>query len=198
MSDDPYRPIPTDTPPAVDGEDNFLFDDVEVDVHIDMSEEDAENGRDPWELTEEKAESYVRAYGYWSTQRVDLTAKRDRELEKIHDWYTRESERLDRRQNWLETVLKKFLWESKAKTIRLIHGTLGRRKGVERVEIADESTFTNEQIALDSWGYIRQKTTYSPNKKAIKDAITGGAVFNGVELIRSPDSFTITTTPEKE
>jgi hypothetical protein len=86
--------------------------------------------------------------------------------------------------------LQGYLYQSGKKSVRLIHGSIRKRKGRERVEIADEELF----LSTASIDLIREQLLRQPDKKAILAHIKAhGEIPSGVDLTRGEDTLHIET-----
>jgi hypothetical protein len=111
------------------------------------------------------------------------------EMELIQRWLDREREKIGKRITWHEQGLRAFLWRSGQKTLRLIHGTLKRVAGREKIEVQDVDLFT-PWAESDHPGLIRVKR--EPDKAAcMKYVKATGEIPPGMDLVLGEDSFCV-------
>lgn len=138
----------------------------------------------------ERAEDHLRFLGYWRGEEEDRIAHAAREIEKIQTWLERELETVHRKISWHERGLQGFLWQTGKKSVRLVHGTIRKIKGRERIEIIDEEVFlTAAPVHL-----VHEQLLRRPDKKAILSHIKEtGDLPEGTDLIRGEDTIQIKT-----
>ncbi|MBT4503526.1 MAG: hypothetical protein HOC74_37690, partial [Gemmatimonadetes bacterium] len=83
-----------------------------------------------------------------------------------------------------------FLWKTGKKSVSLVHGTIRKIKGRERIEITDEEAFlTTAPLHL-----VNEQLLRKPDKKAILAHIKEtGEIPEGTDLIRGEDTIQIQT-----
>jgi hypothetical protein len=138
----------------------------------------------------DRAEEHLRLLGYWRTERFDREEHAQVQIDRITLWLERQQERIDTKIAWHEIALQGYLYQSGKKSVRLIHGSIRKRKGRERVEIADEELF----LSTASIDLIREQLLRQPDKKAILAHIKAhGEIPSGVDLTRGEDTLHIET-----
>ena len=157
------------------------LDDLEVDLNYEQT---------PVISSQDLAEGHLRYLAHWQRQRQEREDHARQQIEKVQLWLEREQERIDCKIHWHEEGLKAFLWQSGKKSIRLIHGTLRRLQGRERIEITDEATFLAQAPA----NLITERLIRTPDKKAILNHIhLTGEIPPGTDLVRGEDTLHIDT-----
>ena len=152
--------------------------------HTEMTEEEFE--AEALIDSEQRAEDHLRRRAYWAEQRQEKIAHAALEIAKVEAWRDTQTEKIDRHITWHDTGLKAFMWNSGAKTISLVQGTLKRIKGREKVEIIDEEKFL--EMAPEQLVRIKR----SPDKREILAQIkAGGEIPEGVDLVTGEDSFSV-------
>lgn len=155
------------------------------DLHLDIDYEE-----DPFVGSEERAEEHLRFLAYWRGEEEERIAHAARQIEKIQIWLEREMEAIHRKISWHERGLQGFLWQTGKKSVRLIHGSIRKIKGRERVEITDEEAFLTKAPS----SLIAEKMLRRPDKKAILSHIREtGEIPEGTNLIRGEDTIHIKT-----
>jgi len=126
---------------------------------------------------------------------AEIDSHAAQEIERIEAWANEQREKIAKQTEWLEAGLLAYLKGTGKKTLKLVSGTLKWREGRERVVIEDEKEF----IETASDIFISRKTTVKPDRQALLLFIreTGG-LPDGVDLARSPGTFTVHTPNEGE
>lgn len=142
----------------------------------------------------ERAERTLEELKELKDKRAEIMAHADNEMKKIAEWKVNMLGKVDRQTLWLENGLQAFLWNSGKKTLSLIHGTMRRIAGRERIEI-DADKFSNwydvARVANSAVDRL-MKIEMTPIKKNIADFIkASGEIPEGVEVIKGVDSFTV-------
>ena len=149
---------------------------------------DIDYDEEPTTPSQDRAEEHLRFVAYWRNQRGEIEAHAKAQQDRIALWLEREQERIDRKIAWHEEALQGFLWQSGKKSVRLIHGSVRRIKGRERIEIIDEETFLSAAPPV----LIRQQIIRQPDKKAILAHVQqSGEIPTGVDVIRGEDRIHI-------
>jgi len=145
---------------------------------------------DPFVGSEERAEEHLRFLAYWRGEEEDRITHAAREIEKIQTWLEREVEAIHRKISWHKRGLQGFLWQTGKKSVRLVHGSIRKIKGRERIEITDEKTF----LTKASLHLVNEQLLRRPDKKAILAHIKAtGEIPEGTDLIRGEDTIHIKT-----
>ena len=151
---------------------------------------DADYEEEPVVDSQNRAEAHLRFLAYHRWYRQEMEAHARQQIEKVQLWLEGELERIDRKIHWHERGLSGFLWQTGQKSVRLIHGTLRKIKGRERVEILDEETF----LAKAPESLITARVIRKPDKKAIIAHIRlTGEIPPGADLVRGEDTLHIDT-----
>ena len=153
------------------------------DLTLDVDYDDA-----PVPPSQDRAEEHLRLLAYWRQQREEREVHAQEQKDRIALWLERELERIDRKTAWHEQALQGFLWQTGKKSVRLIHGSIRRVKGRERIEVMDEDAFLSS-AAPD---LIREETIRQPDKKAILAYVKQtGDLPAGIDLVRGDDLIKI-------
>ena len=138
----------------------------------------------------DRAEEHLRLLSYWRRERQERQAHAQLQAERIALWLERMLERIDRKVAWHERALQGYLYQTGKKSVRLVHGSIARRKGRERVEVTDEARFLDTAPS----DLIRQQVLRQPDKKAILAHIrSSGEIPHGIDLVRGDDTLHIDT-----
>ena len=122
----------------------------------------------------------------------ELEAHYNNELARLEAWKEKEGDKLQRQRSWLERGLRAFLEGADKKSITLINGKLSIRKGRERIVVDDEAAFV---MSMQETEFVSEKIVHKPDKKKILAHIKAtGEIPEGVDLVVSDDSFTVTTS----
>lgn len=144
---------------------------------------------------QDQAEAHLRALDAWRAQAEQIEAHAQREIDRVQRWRDEEMRKVAPRIAYHESGLVAYLMRTteagKGKTVRLIHGTLKRVAGQNRVEERDIN-------ALKTWceknGHDFLRTKYEAKKPEIHKHIKStGELPDGVELVPGEDSFKIET-----
>jgi|TARA_R110001583_G_scaffold156401_1_gene308107 hypothetical protein len=133
----------------------------------------------------------------WVIKMLDAEAKEleahyNNELARLEDWKEKEGAKLQRQRSWLERGLRAFLEGADKQSITLINGKLSIRKGRERIVVEDEAAFV---MSMQETEFVSERFLHKPDKKAILAHIKAtGEIPEGVDLVVSDDSFTVTTS----
>lgn len=157
----------------------------------------------PSEEDEATVDRYLRGLRYFRGEmdRVQTSVKEERERlqaammaeeERLVEWETKHSRKAVKGIAFLEYRLRLFS-ESVGRTKRVSPaGTLSWRKGSHSVVIEDEEQWAKDHKDGDLAEFVRTK--FRPRKKEIGDYIKAtGDIPEGVEWVRGPDTFKITT-----
>jgi hypothetical protein len=155
----------------------------DLDLDYDYEEE-------PFVDSLERAEAHLRFLAYWRWYRQDREEHARKEIDKIKLWLEREQERVNKKISWHERGLQGFLWKTGKKSVSLVHGSIRKIKGRERIEITDEEAFlTTAPLHL-----VNEQLLRRPDKKAILAHIKEtGEIPEGTDLIRGEDTIQIKT-----
>ena len=139
---------------------------------------------------EENAEDHLQWLTYHRSELWRVLCHSEAEMDKIEAWRIEQDQLICRRIAWHERCLEAWFKQTGAKSAVLINGKLKKNLGRESVEITDESAIPKE--------YLREKTTYAPDKKRILAALKEtGEIVPGTEVMRGEDTIDI-TTPETD
>jgi len=161
----------------------------EMEAQAAQPEADAEHAL-PTIQDERKAEAHLRAMQYWQSQIDGIDAHAEAEIERIQQWANAEAGKLERKMAWHTRGLKAFCWSSGAKTIRLIAGTLKRRKGRSKVEVEDEMAYNKwaltQENPLEFWTKVE-----AAKKRISKHIKETGEIPAGTDIKPADDTFSI-------
>jgi hypothetical protein len=137
-----------------------------------------------------RAEDNLRHLAYWRRERQKIASHAKAEIAKITEWEGQRIATIDGRIAWHERGLQGFLYQTGKKTLKLIHGTLKKTKGREKVEVLDPDAFCQGPLKE----FISQKVSFSPNKKAILAYIKEtGEIPEGTDLVTGEDTYKFET-----
>ena len=144
--------------------------------------------------SQELAEKQFRCLKYWQEEERMIIEHFHKELDRITLWKEHKINRINKKKQWHEHGLHTYLEQNKKKKIDLVHGTISKSKGREKIDIPDREKF-------DEW-FLQESdkpladfyiTKTEPSKDLIKKYIKAtGEIPEGCLLHRSPDKIKVT------
>ncbi len=137
----------------------------------------------------EDAEKHMRCYRYWTGEADEINRVCEAEIQRIEAYRERELSKIDNRLSWHLGGLVAYLKAQGKKTLKMIHGTIRRTAGREKIGIENEEQFM-AWIIENNWQDLLTKVTVAKSEvlKFIKDQ---GEIPDGVNLVRGEDSYSI-------
>ena len=163
---------------AMKQHDELMFEEFDYEAELDIQ-------------IREDAEKHMRCYRYWTGEAAEVNRICNAEIQRIEAYRERELSKIDKRLSWHLGGLVAYLKAQGKKTLKMIHGTIRKTAGRERIEIEDEGAFLQW---ADLEGVVDRltTTTVSPSKSEIATYYKKfGAVPTGINIARGEDSYNI-------
>jgi len=173
--------------------DNWLWSGEELENYVGRTKDGVEDDDELSLATlqdDEDAERYLESIRALRAELGRDTAHRDKELERIYEWFDEREATIKKRIDRFAERLREYLMLKGKKTMKLINGTVKTRAG-------SISTVVHDVAAFMKWAekhpqYLRIKK--EPDKTAIKKAHDDSEiVFPGVKFEKGEASLTIDT-----
>jgi len=138
------------------------------------------------------AEDAFRHLHYWMEQERQVKVHAKAEIDKISLWEDLRLIKIAKKRAWHEHALRAYMESTRSKKLELVHGKVSIVMGRESVQIEDPDTFKSWAVKEGYLNLLNEKTTTTPDKKAImahfKDT---GEVMESVTIERGPDKLTV-------
>ena len=166
--------------------DEFALEYASQDTNPDMCSVSAE-------IDGDEVEKSLRALRYWQGRQNEIDEHAHAEIERVKLWKQTQLETVEKRIAYHEAVARAYIVARGTKTETLINGTIKRRAGRDRVEIANADELQSWAIEAGKFEEVfKVKTTTTPDKNAIMRVIKeAGELPLGVDLVVGDESFSV-------